>query len=114
MGATKQRRHEIKAERHLKWLQNYTLSNKYLADKKYYKNNYWSIAHWQSWAAQGKDGSCPCGCGYYNGTLYNRRANTKKGGKSAFCRDVSSHFCENCIIKIEDILGHKFTRKYCP
>lgn len=114
MGATKERRQQIKEERHLKWLRNYTISNKYLADKKYYKNNKWSIAHWQSWAAQGKVGSCPCGCGYYNGTLTNKRSRTYKGGIENSCKEVSVHFCENCIQKIEDIIGEKFKRSYAP
>lgn len=110
MGATKERRAQLKAERHLKWLRNYTLDNKYLAYEKYYKNNYWSWAAWDSWAAKGKAGSCPCGCGYYNATLCNKRSKTAKGGREDVCKHVSSHFCYNCVGEIEKIVGFKFER----
>jgi hypothetical protein len=110
MGATKERRMELKAERHLKWLQNYTVSNKYLADPKYYKNNYWSWAAWDSWAAKGKVGSCPCGCGHYNATLCNTRSKTARGGREDVCKNVSVHLCSECVFKIEKIVNHKFER----
>jgi hypothetical protein len=31
-------------------------NNKFLANPKYHKNNYWSVAHFESWAVQGKAG----------------------------------------------------------
>ena len=114
MGATKERRAQLKAEKHVRWLLNYTLDNKYLHYQKYYKNNKWSIAHFESWAVQGKAGSCPCGCGWYDSTLINSRARTRKGGKENSCKDVSIHFCSDCRNKIEDIIGHKFKMSYCP
>jgi len=102
MGATKERRAQLKLERHNHWLQEYCRTNKFLADSKYHKNNRWSNAAWDSWAAQGKAGSCPCGCGYYNSTLTNKRAANK------FCKQVSLNFCYECRLKIEDIIGVKF------
>src|ERR1700727_3225197 len=101
MGATKERRAELKTQRHLRWLQNYAIANKFLSDPKYYKNNYWSWAAWDSWAAKGKAGSCPCGCGYYNATLCNKRAKTNKGGREDVCKHVSTNFCNNCVELIE-------------
>lgn len=102
MGATKERRQELKVERHNHWLQEYCRNNKFLSDSKYHKNNRWSMAAWDSWAARGQAGSCPCGCGYYNATLTNKRADNK------FCRQVSVNFCHACKTKIEDIIGVKF------
>lgn len=88
------------------------LNNKYLRDHKYYKNNYWSWAAWDSWAAQGKAGSCPCGCGYYNGTLHNTRKNTDKGkgGQKAWLKNVSPNLCYDCITLIEQKINTNFSR----
>mgnify|MGYP006879940755 CR=1 FL=1 len=102
MGATKERRAELKAERHNHWLQEYCRKNKFLADPKFYKNNRWSVAAFDSWAAQGKNGSCPCGCGYYNATLTNTRAANK------WCKQVSVKLCYKCKTKIQDIIGVEF------
>jgi hypothetical protein len=112
MGATKERRGHIKQERHEKWLQSYCIENKFLRDEKYYKNNYWSMAAYDSWAAQGKAGSCPCGCGHYNGTLCNTRASAKSGGRENHCKDVSRNLCYDCIKKIEKILNHTFRQRH--
>jgi len=102
MGATKERRGELKKMRHSKWLIDYCQTNKFLADKKYHKNNRWSTAAYDSWAARGQAGSCPCGCGYYNATLTNSRAANKR------CKQVSRNFCYHCKNKIEEIIGVKF------
>jgi hypothetical protein len=89
------------------------LMNKYFREPKYYKNNYWSWAAWDSWAAQGKSGSCPCGCGYYNGTLHNTRKNTDKGkgGQVAWLKNVSPNLCYDCITMIERKLDTTFKRR---
>ncbi len=87
-------------------------TNKYFNDPKYYKNNYWSNAAWDSWAAQGKAGSCICGCGYYNTTLNNTRKNTDKGGKKAWLKNVSPNLCSNCKNIIETKLNYKFKSRY--
>ena len=101
---------ELRLARADKWLDGLVQSNKYLREAKFYKNNYWSWAAWDSWAAQGKAGSCGCGIGHYNGTLANTRAKTRKGGREDSCKQVSSHFCSNCIDKIEEKINHKFRK----
>lgn len=84
--------------------------NKYLREPKYYKNNEWSWAAWDSWAAKGKAGSCICGCGYYNATLHNRRKNTDKGGKKSWLREVSPHLCSDCVKIVENKTGISFIK----
>lgn len=86
-------------------------TNKYLAMSVHHKNNYWSWAAWDSWAAQGKAGSCGCGCGHYNGTLKNKRAKTERGGKNEkYPVDVSRNMCSDCVRGIEKRLGVSFPR----
>jgi len=81
-------------------------SNKFLNDAKFYKNNYWSIAAWDSWAAQGQAGGChTCNVKHYNGTLCNTRASHD------LCRHVSGNICTECIAKVETELGYKFNKK---
>ncbi len=80
------------------------LANKFLADKKYYKNNYWSTAAWDSWAAKGQAGSCRCGCGYYNISLANKRASTYS------CKYVIEKICYECFLIIENSIQYKFPR----
>ena len=83
--------------------------NKYLADSKYYKNNYWSWAAWDSWAARGQAGSCGCGCGYYNASLNNTRHTTAKGGKQTWIKgQVIEKLCYHCAKLIEQKLNIKF------
>lgn len=103
MGLTKE-------QRNIKRIELLITSNKFFADPKYYKNNYWSWAAWDSWAAKGQAGSCGCGCGYYNATLHNTRKNTEKGGRKAFLKNVSPALCSNCVTIIEDKLNYKFKR----
>lgn len=79
--------------------------NKFFNDSKYWKNNYWSWAAWDSWAAQGKAGGCStCRENYYIATLANTRANNK------FCKQVSGHFCNACVDEIEKVIKRKFKR----
>ena len=103
---------EIRKDRNEKRLDELVLSNKYLRDEKYHKNNEWSVAAWDSWAAQGKAGSCGCGCGYYNSSLRNRRATTKRGGIVKHCKYVIERLCYDCVSGIEKRLGKKFKQKY--
>ena len=86
-------------------IKKYIEGNKYLNDKKYYKNNQWAMAAWDSWAAQGQCGGCAfCRSKGYIATLRNKRATTK------FCRQVSVHFCSGCLRKTIKILGVEFKR----
>lgn len=103
---------EIRIARNEEYLDRLVLKNKYLANPIHHKNNYWCWAAWDSWAAQGKAGSCACGCGYYNGTLKNQRAKTKKGGRNdKYPMEVSGHMCSTCINGIEKRLGINFPKK---
>lgn len=103
---------QIRIERHSKWLDELVKSNKFLRESTYHKNNFWSVAAYDSWAARGQAGSCACGCGYYNASLCNTRRNTKKGCGREYCKHVMERFCENCISEIEKRLNTKFRRRY--
>ena len=102
---------EMRIARNESRLDELVVKNKYLANPVHHKNNYWSWAAWDSWAAQGKAGSCGCGCGHYNGTLKNKRAKTNKGGENdKYSVDVSSKLCYDCVGGIEKRLGIRFPR----
>jgi len=110
MGATKERKLELKKERNEKRLDELVKTNKYLANKVHYKNNHWVMAAWDSWAAQGKAGSCGCGCGYYNASLQNTRKKTDKGGGKSWLPEVLKMVCSDCLHGIEKRLGVTFKR----
>ncbi len=107
---------ELRLARNEKRITELIANNKFLREPKYYKNNYWSWAAWDSWAAKGKAGSCGCGCGYYNGTLHNKRAATRKGRNYDFDRgkrwpvDISSNLCYDCVNRIEEKINFKFKK----
>jgi len=103
---------ELRLARNKERLDKLVLSNRYLREPKYHKNNFWSMAAYDSWAAQGKAGSCGCGCGYYNHSLCNTRKNTQKGGGKEFCKHVAERFCSDCVNGIEERLQTKFRRRY--
>ncbi len=80
-------------------------ANKFLRESKYQKNNYWSMAARDSWAAKGQAGGCAtCSERHWNGTLHNTRAANK------FCNEVSRHFCYTCITEIEKKLNINLPR----
>lgn len=87
-------------------------SNKFLREQKYYKGNYWCWAAYDSWAAQGKAGSCGCGCGYYNVSLRNNRRTTLRGGRNDTMKYVLEKLCSNCSTEIEKRLNTKFKSRY--
>lgn len=102
---------QIRIDNRPKMVEKYILGNRYLRDPKYHKNNYWSWAAWDSWAAQGKDGGCGiCREGHYNATLENKRHKTDRGGRKSWLPYVSCHICSTCVEMIEKQLGIKFTR----
>lgn len=103
---------EIRKERNEKRLDELVQTNKFLREEKYYKNNYWGHAAWDSWAAQGKNGSCGCGCGYYNAALRNNRRETMRGGRHESCQYVIEKICSACLNGIEKRLGVNFKSKY--
>lgn len=87
-------------------------NNKFLANPKYYKNNYWSVAHFQSWAARGQDGGCTlCKAKHYNATLCNKRAT--HGGRN-ITKSLKGKYCDKCFKAIEEKLNIKFKRSYAP
>lgn len=87
-------------------------SNKYLREPIYYKNNYWSWAAWDSWAAKGQAGSCGCGCGYYNANLCNKRVTTEKGGRRNNCKHAIEKLCSDCVMGIEKRVNIQFKKRY--
>lgn len=100
-------------EKRIKLSDDLIQKNKYLRNPIHYKNNYWCWAAWDSWAAQGKAGSCRCGCGYYNGTLKNKRTKTYKNRDGRFEKyplEVSPDLCSDCIHIIEEKIKTKFKR----
>lgn len=106
-------REQIRIDNRPKAVEKYVLGNRYLRESKYHKNNYWSVAHWQSWAAQGKAGGCGiCGEGYYNATLHNKRKNTDRGGKKSWLPTVSCNVCGECMRLIEQQLGVELRKSY--
>lgn len=105
---------ELRAARANKRIDELISSVKWLRDTKFHKTNFWSMAHFQSWAVNGKDGSCGCGCGYYSGSLCNTRRNTRKGGIKEHCKHVLEKLCYDCIKSIESKLSVSFKRDYAP
>lgn len=101
---------ELRLERNDKRLDELIQRVKFLREPKYYKNNVWSWAAWDSWAASGQAGSCACGCGYYNAALRNVRLTTQKGGRHDICKTAIEKLCYDCVKKIEDKINHKFER----
>lgn len=103
---------ELRLARTDKWLNELIQKNKFLREPKYYKNNYWSWAAWDSWANQGKAGSCGCGIGSYTASLCNKRRNTTIGGGKEHCKHVKEKLCYDCVEKIETKINHQFKRRY--
>lgn len=98
----------------------YISQNKYLREPKYYKNNLWCMAAWDSFAAKGQAGGCGlCSVMHYNGHLRNKRTSRKTfttddhrdryiKGKSTGNSEVSGKLCDECISKIEKIISYEF------
>jgi hypothetical protein len=103
---------ELRLARQDKAIDELISSNKYLRSPRFYKGNYWSWAAWDSWAAQGKAGGCGCcSTNYYNGSLRNKRAKTKRGGRNEnYTVDVSRNLCYDCVSKIETKIEYNFPK----
>lgn len=87
---------------------------KYLKDKKYYKNNIWSMAHWDSSAARGYAGGCSCcSAKHYNGRLENKRNTGENNNIYSNWKGnrITGKLCHKCIEKIEEIINYKFERR---
>lgn len=95
-----------------KRISNFIRSIKYLYNKKYYKINKVSCAAWDSWAAQGKAGGCRiCNNNFYNKTLHNKRASTRKNGyKSDWVFNHFGHLCDECYDELEKQLDYEFIK----
>lgn len=96
----------------VKLIQDYIKDNKYLNDPKYFKNNYWSWAAWDSLAARGQVGGCGiCNNNFYNATLKNKRVCTKKGQKgNKYTVEISGNLCRDCVMRIQKELNVEFKR----
>jgi hypothetical protein len=87
---------------------------KFLNDPKYFKNNYWNIAHFESWAARGQDGGCQnCNNHYYNASLYNKRHNNKHSSHGNWRQEIVK-ICYSCKKIFEEKIGVEFIHKYAP
>lgn len=109
-------RDQIRDDKRPKTVADYIKTNKFLREPVYYKNNYWSWAAWDSWAAKGQAGCyCEiCGVGHYNGTLRNKRAKTTKGthrGDHRWTVNVSRNACSSCVREIEKQIGVEFKKQ---
>jgi hypothetical protein len=113
-GVMRRTKEQIRTDKRPKTVADYIKTNKFLSNPIHHKNNYWSWAAYDSWAARGQAG-CYCGIclnGHYNGTLKNRRAKTKRGGKpDRWPVDVSRNACYECVREIEKQLGVEFKRQ---
>lgn len=105
---------ELKLARNEKRISELISRIKWLREPKFYPTNYWSWAHWESWARQGKNGSCGCGAGYYSASLCNKRRKTRLGGGEEHCRHVLEKLCDSCVKAIESKIGVEFKRDYAP
>ena len=91
-----------------KRLLNFIKDNKFLNDPKYYKNNIWSLAHFESNAANGTAGSCwVCRSGYYNASLENKRRPIEDSSLTWKCNEIFKA-CDRCKDAIEEKIGYRF------
>lgn len=91
-----------------KRLTEFIKGNKFLNDSKYYKNNVWSLAAFDSWAANGQAGGCSiCKNKYYNASLENKRR-PKAGSTFKWkCNEIFK-VCSRCKYAIEENIEYKF------
>lgn len=103
---------ELIIDRREKQISSLVVENKYFSNPIHHKNNYWSWAAWDSWAAQGKAGGCGyCANKHYNATLKNKRAKTKSGGNNEqWPVDCSRNICYECVKLVEKNIGVEFKR----
>jgi len=82
---------------------------KFLNNPKYYKNNIWSWAAWDSCAAQGRtyDSCRCCRAKHYNATLKNKRNSKGKSGSYAWANGLVN-LCSECVKEVEKIVDYKF------
>jgi len=86
---------------------------KILREKKYYKTNKVSCAHFGSWAAQGKAGGCfICNNNYYNYTLHNRRFSTRSATQkvSSWSFIEFGNLCSECYSELEKQCNYIFEK----
>ena len=81
-------------------------NNKFLSNPKYFKNNFWSWAHFSSWVAEGKCGMCLICRDYPIASLCNTRHTTK------FCKKThDGYICYTCVKKVEEEINCEFKRR---
>lgn len=77
---------------------------KHLRETKYYKTNYWTTAHWQSYTYQNSICVC-CGTDSPVYALHNKRYTTAKNGYKQFCKEVYHNcICRRCHHEIVEYL----------
>lgn len=109
MRKTKEQLIEERREKNISQL---VIVNKFFANPTHHKNNYWSWAAWDSWAAKGYAGGCSyCANKHYNATLKNKRAKTERFGRNQrYPVYVSGNLCSECVKLIETKLCVSFTK----
>lgn len=109
-------REQIRIDNRPKRVLEYISKNKYLVNPVHYKNNYWSWAAFDSWAARGQAGGCGvCGEGRYNASLKNKRAKTKRTyhnqtEHTEYSIDIGRNTCSECVSLIEKEINYQFKR----
>ena len=110
---------EILQQTREKRIKDFISSHKFLSNSKYYKTNKVSVAHYESWAAQGKAGGCRiCNANHYNYTIHNKRYTTPIGGEHTICRTKGNawiwqkigNLCSKCYEEVEKQCSFNFTK----
>ena len=86
---------------------------KFLYDKKYYKTNKVSCAHYESWAAQGKAGGCSiCNTKHYNYTIHNKRwtKKYKESTNTSWSFNGMGNLCTFCYYEVEKQCDYGFVK----
>lgn len=90
-------------------IRNFITNNKYLSNSKYHKNNYVSVAHWESWTAQGKCGGCIICSQNPRYQFHNKRMT------HTICKEIhSGNLCGSCFEEVEKQMGVSFKKDYAP
>jgi len=95
----------------LKSIEYFIKDNKFINDKKYYKNNVRLVAHFESDIS--RNGICTFCLGDSPlNSLYNKRKGELFSREAA----ISHQFCDSCLMKMKEIIGCDPYEKsdWCP
>ena len=105
-------RKEIKQSAREKRVKHFIAEIKFLADPKYHKNIKVSWAAYDSFAVQGRAGSCEiCGVKHYNCSFQHKRRTTKRNDKPRkYYWNDFGNICSDCYSEIEKQCNYKFVQ----